>query len=82
MRDSGGWAVGGGGGLGGVGSLQTPIHMEKQLKSRQSNRETTPPPGRKRQKLKNQKRGRGFPGEKGLGKGEGETQSEVIWLKH
>lgn len=41
----------------GGGSLQTPIHMEKQLKNRQSNRETTPPPGRKRQKLKNQKGG-------------------------
>ena len=40
----------------GDGSLQTPIHMEKQLKNHQSNRETTPPPGRKRQKLKNQKK--------------------------
>lgn len=54
----GGWQVGGG------GSLQTPIHMEKQLKNRQSNRETTPPPGRKRQKLKNQK-GEGVQGRKG-----------------
>lgn len=58
--------VGGGGVAGwGGGSLQTPIHMEKQLKNRQSNRETTPPPGRKRQKLKNQ-RGWGS-GEKGWG---------------
>lgn len=62
----------GGGRLCGGWSLQTPIHMEKQLKNRQSNQETTPPPGRKRQKHKNQKRGLGVGGE---GKGGGkETQ--------
>jgi hypothetical protein len=32
---------------------------KKQLKTRQSNQETIPPPGRKRQKLKNQKWGSG-----------------------
>lgn len=72
-RGTGGWAVGWGGGrLWGGWSLQTPIHMEKQLKNRQSNQETTPPPGRKRQKHKNQKRELGVGGE---GKGGGkETQ--------
>lgn len=70
----GGWRVGGG------GSLQTPIHMEKQLKNRQSNRETTPPPGRKRQKTQKPKRGGEFRGEGG--RGEGKLKSEVIWLKH
>lgn len=70
---------GGGGGFGRGGLLQTPIHMEKQLKNHQSNRETNPPPSRKRQKLKNQKWGSG---ETGGGEGKGKLKSEVIWLKH
>lgn len=69
----GGWRVGG------DGSLQTPIHMEKQLKNHQSNRETTPPPGRKRQKLKKPKKwgggvGGGEKGRRGWEGLGGETQ--------
>lgn len=69
VRGSGGWAVVGGGRLE-DGSLQTPIHMEKQLKNHQSNRRTDPSPGRKRQKLKKPKSGGVGGGEKG-GKGSG-----------
>ena len=76
----GGWWVEGG------GSLQTPIHMEKQLKNLQSNWETTPPPGRKRQKLKNQEsggRGGVLQGRRGWGRVRGgKLKSEVIWLEH
>lgn len=73
----GGWRVGG------DGSLQTPIHMEKQLKNHQSNRETTPPPGRKRQKLKKPKKwgGGSEAGRRGEGDGKGwgeKLKSEVI----
>lgn len=55
----GGRGVAGLWGAGGWVASNPDSHGKKQLKNRQSNRETTLSPGRKRQKLKNRKVGGG-----------------------